>query len=438
MKQYLKSLWLTETVRLIEKEKGRFQDDEANRQARVLQGQFADRIIKRALVISEQNGLQTAQNYWLHGARISLIILFIIAVFSGVGLGISALAQNPINLYWALLCLLGVHFVTLFFWIMCCLFLPSESGSLFIQLWRWLTDKFSRQTTISQLLPAFVSLFGNNIRWLIGLVVNLLWSIILFSALIILLALLSTKHYSFEWQTTLLTTDTVVDITHYLGKIPALLGFPLPNSEMIRSSEYPLSDSDIRSAWAIWLLGVFIVYGFVIRLMLFIFCWFKWMMARQNLTLNIHYPEYQLLRDELEFSHDKSIIDPDNVNHNSAINVTEITHNHLDVKKNWLVAIEMDEQWAVPAEVNFLGFLNNGEQQRSKLDYLQQYPAEKLLIAIDTDRAPDRGILNLITLLMGKSQQVRLWFVTQGRQYDNWIESAKKIHLEQGSISWLI
>lgn len=436
MNQYLKSLWLTETVRLIEKESGRFSDEDANRQASSIDGDLSDRIIQRAMVISDRNGLKEAQSDWLNSVKVSMIILCIISLFTGAGLAFSALAQNPVNLYWALLCLLGVHFVTLCLWGISCLFLPNESGSIFIHAWLWLAKKLSRKTTISQLLPAFITLFGKQIRWLIGLIVNLFWSVILFSALVVLVILLSTKHYSFEWQTTLLSADAIISITRLLGEIPSLLGFSLPNADMIRSSEQALSNGEIRSAWAVWLLGIFIVYGIAVRVMLLIFCWLKWVVACQRISLNTQYPEYQRLIHDLEPIPLKSITDKERDDRHFGTAFEPFSH--VIGHKKWLVAIDVENSWLAPAQIAFLGLLNNSEQRSNTLDFLQQNPAEKLLIAIDTNRSPDRGMINLINGLMKKSTQTKVWFINQGRQYNNWLESLQKLNIEQVDSTWLL
>lgn len=435
MNQHLKSLWLAETVRLIEKEQGRFDDNDANRLAKFEDNSLSDKIVRRAEIISEQNGLKQAQTNWLNSAKLSILILFILAILMGAGLGFSALANNPVNLYWALLCILGIHFVTLFLWLISCIFIPNESGSLFIQTWLWLAKKIYKKNTVSQIVPAFIQLFSKQIRWLIGLIVNLLWSVILFSCLIILVILLSTKSYSFEWQTTLLNADSVIAITHFLGLLPSALGFSIPDTEMIRVSSHAMSDADIRSAWAIWVLGIFIVYGLSVRVILLIFCWLKWTFGCQHITLNMHYPEYQLLLNELEQVGNKSVIDNEN-----KIFFEQKKGENLNIigSQNLLIAIEIEQNWLPPEDTMFLGFLNSNEQRKSILDSLQKTPANRLLIAIDTDRSPDRGIINLIQSLTTKAVEAKIWFINQGRQFDNWQDAISDLMLVCTDPSWLL
>ncbi|RKS87236.1 uncharacterized protein DUF2868 [Orbus hercynius] len=435
MNQYLKSLWLTETVRLIEHNNGRFRDDEANRQARALNAPLDERIIMRAEIISEQHELTRAQAHWLNSVKLSMIILLIVAVFTGSGLALGALAYNPVNLYWALLCLLGVHLVTLCLWILSSVFLPNESGSLFIHLWLWLAKKLSQKTTTTQILPAFITLFSRQIRWLVGLIVNVLWTVILCAALIVLVGLLSTKNYSFEWQTTLLSAESVITLTRLLGELPAALGFSLPDTEMIRASEQAITNGEIRSAWAVWLLGIFIVYGVAVRAILCIFCWVKWRISCNSISLNLQYPEYQMLSHDLEPTSIKSVID---AQADWQVSRSKAAALFRSGGKNMLVAIDIETHWQSPENIDFIGFVNNHKQRETVLDLLQQQPAEKLLIAIDSDRTPDRGMIHLIQTLASKSSQTKVWFINQGRQWNNWQENLASLNIEQANSRWLL
>lgn len=438
MNQHLKSLWLTETVRLIEKENGRFQDDEVNRLVRSNKASLSERIVHRADMISEQYGLKQIQSSWLASAKLSIAILCILALFIGSGLAFSALAHNPVNLYWALLCLLGIHFVTLLLWLISCVFISNESGSLLIHIWLWLTTKLSQKKTVSQLLPAFIALFSKQIRWLIGGIVNLFWSVMLFSAFIILIILLSTQNYSFVWQTTLLTPDSVIKITHFLGWLPSVLGFTLPDTEMVRISQNAVNEAEIRSAWAIWLLGIFVVYGLAVRIILLVFCWLKWLSGSQNITLNLQNQQYQSLANELQPIAVKSIIDVESPTIDRTHFVNNQKSQHVVGCKHLLIAIDVEQNWSSPENIEFLGFLNNNQQRKAILDFLQLQPAEKLLIAVDTDRSPDRGMLNLIKSLIQKSTHSKLWFINQGRQFTNWQECLADLDLEQATPTWLL
>jgi hypothetical protein len=430
MREELKSLWITQTIHLIENESGRFADQDINRQVRAMQTSLTNRIVMRAVMLSKENGLLSAQKTLLRAAKLSLIILLFLSTIFGATLAFGALSQDPINLYWAIFSLLGVHLVTLCIWLLSFFFFSNLGGSLLVYCWLWLTKKFSQKKTVQQLIPAFFELFGVRIRWLIGFVLNLFWTLILSSALLVLVVLFSTQHYRFEWKTTLLSSDAIINLTHYLGWLPSLIGFTIPNNDIIRLSEQALNASDARSAWAIWLLGIFCVYGLIIRLLCMVICGLNWIISCRQIKLNTQTACYQLLANDLQ----PLLVNVEDADSKGKDKVSRLTNHFIeDGQGAFLVAIDIQEDWSPPGSVTFLGFLNTREQRRNILDYLQLSPAKKLLIAIDTDRTPDRGMLNLINQLMNKSQQNRIWFINQGKQLNNW----QVLSLQSATPTWL-
>ena len=429
MRQQLKSLWLTETIHLIESESGRFADQDINRQVKAIPTSLVNRIVTRATMLSKPNGLYLAQKIILRSIKISFFLILLVSIFLGSSLTFSALSQNPINLYWALFSLLGVHLFTLILWIGSFFFFSRFGGSLLIHCWLWIAQKLYQKKTVQQLIPAFITLFGSRIRWLIGFVLNLFWTVILSSALLVLVVLLSTQHYSFEWKTTLLNSDTIIHLTHYLGYLPALFGFSIPSDNVIKLSEHALNAGDIRSSWAIWLLGVFICYGLAVRFLLMIFCGVIWIVSSRKIKLNLNDPYYQILSQQLQPLL-TNVVDEDKLGqHKWQLPISQIEEGH-DV---YLVAVDVEENWNFPNTIPFYGFLNTRQERGAILDYLQLKPAYKMLIAIDTDRAPDRGILNFIQQLMNKSQQSRIWFINQGKQLHNW----QSLSLPLADPNWL-
>ena len=429
MREQLKSLWLTETIHLIESQSGRFADQDINRLVKAMPTSLVNRIVTRATLLSKQNGLYLAQKVMLRSIKLSFLLLLFVSLFIGSSLTFGALSQNPINLYWALFSLLGVHFITLIIWLCSLLFFSRFGGSLLIHGWLWIAEKLYQKKTVQQLVPAFVSLFGYRIRWLLGFVLNLFWTVILTSALIVLLVLFSTQHYSFEWKTTLLSADSIIKLTHYLGYLPSWFGFSIPKDDVIKLSEHALSSGDIRSSWAIWLLGVFIFYGLTVRLLLMIFCGVTWMVTSRKIKLNLDDPDYQILAQQLQ-PLVTNVEDEDKLGENRwQLPISQIEEGH----GIYLVAVDIVESWKPTTTVPFYGFLNTREQRVAILDYLQLKPAKKLLIAIDTDRAPDRGLLNFIQQLINKSQQTRIWFINHGKQFHNW----QSLSLPLAEPNWL-
>ena len=154
------------------------------------------------------------------------------------------------------------------------------------------------------------------------------------------------------------------------------------------------------------------------------------MVSCRRIKFNTQHPDYQLLANDLQpiLFHVEDEDKKDKIKFEQLI--SHLTQEGIGT---FLVAIDVQEKWNPPNSVTFLGFLNTREQRRKILDYLQLTPAKKLLIAIDTDRAPDRGMLNLINQLTSKSQQSRIWFINQGKQFNNW----QALSLQSALPTWL-
>ena len=97
MREELKSLWIAQTIHLIEKESGRFADQDINRQVRVTQTSLINRIVMRAVMLSKQNGLYAAQKNLLRAINLSFLIFIFLSIICGASLAFSTLSQNPIN-----------------------------------------------------------------------------------------------------------------------------------------------------------------------------------------------------------------------------------------------------------------------------------------------------------------------------------------------------
>ena len=289
----LQRLWLTETVRLREEHAGPLDDLEANRRARTSAGDLSTRLQNRALWLAERDGLLSAMQHWLQGARLALLVLAVLAVLSGAGLAFAALGdgQTPVNVFWALGSLLGLNLILLLSWVMGLLFAGNHGASLG-RLWLWLSEKLARDAKAAQLAPALLLLLQRRKlnRWALGTLVNGLWLLAMLSALVMMLLLMATRRYGFIWETTILGADVFVAATRALGALPHWLGFGVPTVEMIRiSNDTSLYNNElVRQAWAVWLVGVVLIYGVIPRLLLAALCLWRWKSGRNALQLDLN------------------------------------------------------------------------------------------------------------------------------------------------------
>ena len=448
----LQRLWLCEALRLREEHAGPLEDSEANRHAQQTASDLSARIEARALWLANRDGLLHAQQHWLQGARLALSLLVLLALLSGAGLALGALGdgQRPVNVFWALGSLLGLHLLLLLGWLLGLLLGGKQAGALG-RLWLWLSEKLARDARAAQLAPALLLLLqrqGLN-RWLLGLLVHGLWLVALLSALLLTLVLLATRRYGFVWETTLLGSDTFVSLTHALGAIPALMGFAVPSAEIIRASgDAALPIEAARHAWAGWLLGVLLVFGILPRLLLTLFCLWRWQAGQKHLQLDLSLPGYSLLRERLQPSSERlGVCDTAP----AQLHQPEAGQTVRDSQGALLVAIELDPQrnWppTLPKDVADAGVIDSREQRKQLLDQLSRFPPARLLIACDPRRSPDRGSLALLGELARTASATRIWLLPPppGEALDSarlgdWHRALEQLQLsysDSAPFSWL-
>nr|WP_301308937.1 DUF2868 domain-containing protein [Pseudomonas migulae] len=412
----MNNLWLTEAIRLREEHAGPLDDLEANRLARTAGGDLPTRIARRAVWLADRDGLAEALRHWLQGARLALIVMAGLAVVSGAGLAFAAMGdgQTPVNVFWALGSLLGLNLILLLSWALGLVF-AGEHGATLGRLWLWLSEKFARDAKAAQLAPALLLLLQRQKlnRWALGVLVNGLWLLAMLSALVVLLMLMATRRYGFVWETTLLSADTFVAMTQTLGALPALAGFNVPTVEMIRASgDAALNIESARQAWATWLVGVLVVYGIVPRLLLALFCLWRWKTGRANLHLDLNLPGYAQLRERLMPTSERL-----GISDAAPAQLHRVESGASDLQSDGalLVAIELDGQrpWPppLPKDVSDAGILDSRESRHKLLEQLSRFPPARLAIACDPRRSPDRGSLALIAELARSASATRVWLL---------------------------
>src|SRR5690606_4876431 len=139
---------------------------------------------------------------------------------------------RPVNLLLALAAMLGLHALTLMLWLAGMGLQSNGSGGAWLgQLWLDATRKLARGPDAALAPRALAGLVGRSggLRWSLGAISRLLWLAALASLLVVLLAMLSARRYTFNWETTLLSPDAFVTLTQALGWLPSKLGFAMPS-----------------------------------------------------------------------------------------------------------------------------------------------------------------------------------------------------------------
>lgn len=403
-------------MRLREEHAGPLDDAEANRQARAQGGALPELIEYRALWLARRDGLIEALRHWRQGARLAGYALLLLALVTGAGLALAALGDGvrPVNVFWALGSLLGLNLLTLLGWLLGFLFAGDAGGALG-RLWLWLSEKLARDARAVQLAPALLTVLEQRRlgRWLLGLGAHGLWLVAMSSALVTLLALLATRRYGFVWETTILGEDAFIGLTQALGVLPSLLGFSVPDIEQIRASGDLVNGVEsARQSWAGWLVGVVLIYGLLPRLLLALVCLGRWRRGRAQLRLDLQLPAYRLLRERLQPPTERLGINdaaPPQLHAPSAGAQLDGSEGAV------LVGIELDQShpWPpkLPKTVADAGVLDDREQRRRLLEQLTRFPPQRLAIACDPRRSPDRGTLALIGELSRCAAESRIWLL---------------------------
>ena len=441
----LQTLWLCEAVRLREEQTGLLEDNEACRKARSTQGALAQRLTVRGLFLAKRDGLVSAMQHWLQGAKLALWLLILSALISGVILAKTALSGAPlaVNIFWALAGLLGLNLLSLIAWFFSLIF-SAQTSSPLSQAWLWLSNKLARDAKAAQLAPALLVLLQRHhlLRWGLGRLLHGWWLMTLTTALISLVALLATRRYGFVWESTIVASDSFVMLVNSLGTPATWFGFALPDADLIRNSGIQaLENEHARHIWASWLLGMLLIYGIAPRLACALFCEWRWRRGVQRLQLNADDPVWQSLHERVQPNSERlGIMDAAPSELPRSVAGSQLTGNTAV-----LLAIELDESinWPpeLPAAVLNAGIIDTREQRRMILEQLSASPPVRLLIACNPQRSADRGTLHLIAELSRTATQTRVWLLptsNNDERLNNWQEQLDGLNIPHSlSAPWV-
>ena len=443
----LQTLWLCEAIRLREEHTGLLEDSEACRQARTSAGSLAQRLQIRGLFLAKRDGLVSAMQHWLQGAKLALWLLIISAIIAGVVLAKTALSGAPqaINIFWALTGLVGLNSLSLLVWCLSLLF-SQQSNSPLSHAWLWLSNKLARDAKAVQLAPALLVLLQRHhlLRWGLGRLLHGWWLITLTTALLSLVALLATRRYGFVWESTIVASDSFVLLVNSLGAPAAWLGFAVPDSELIQGSAMQALDNEqARHIWASWLLGMLVIYGIVPRLICSLLCEWRWRLGVSRLQLNAADPVWQNLHERVQPSSERlGVIDAA-----PSVLPASAAGSQQAGEAAVMVAIELDDSisWPpeLPAKILDAGIIDTREQRRQILEQLSANPPARLLIVCNPQRSADRGTLHLIAELSRSATQTRVWLLptdSTDERVLNWREQLDTLNISHSRVApwaWL-
>ncbi|MCC3307740.1 DUF2868 domain-containing protein [Psychrobacter sanguinis] len=419
---------LTELVRKLETNNHVFATDPLLITERLQDEQATplQKIHRRAERIDSNRALAGTLNK-IDGRIKGIILIMSIAWCVSGFLGLFALLQsNVVNFFYVLVCLLGFHTLMLAGWL---IFTIINRGSQSPSI---ITSFISPKTLIrgkDDVTQAAVELYDEQLqhtgmRWYLSRFSHQLWLATLTGMLFAIIFLLIVRQYSFSWESTLLSDQALMTLTHWLGWLPSLVGFNVPDAEAVVQSRLvtdvmPLS---IARQWASLLVGSLLMYGIVPRAIAWAFC--AVMFKRKKMKLDLNLPYYQKI---ISFWQRK-VVDKDDF----VEKVQPVAPKAKVTQGDKLVALleykHHDPTWYHAAGEPFIstvpedfGILDDREDMDRMLQYLDNHNVQ-VLVGIHAKALPDRGTMRKLDKLATHAKQgviVQLLQDTDALEEDN-------------------
>jgi len=402
---------LTELVRKLETKNHVFATDPLLITERLQDEQATSlqKIHSRAERIDSNGALASTLNKIDGRIKGIILIMSILWCVSGF-LGLFALLQsNVVNFFYVLVCLLGFHTLMLVGWLIFTLInRGSQSPSI-------ITSFISPKTLIrgkDDATQAAVELYDEQLqhtgmRWYLSRFSHQLWLATLTGMLFAIIFLLIVRQYSFSWESTLLSDQALMTLTHWLGWLPSLVGFNVPDADAVVQSRLvtevmPLS---IARQWASLLVGSLLMYGIVPRAIAWAFC--AVMFNRKKMKIDLSLPYYQKI---ISFWQRKVVDEDDFVE-----KVQPVAPKAKVTQGDKLVALleykHHNPTWYHAAGEAFInsvpedfGILDDREDMDRMLQYLDNHNVQ-VLLGIHAKALPDRGTMRKLDKLATHAKQ---------------------------------
>lgn len=344
--------------------------------------------------------LSDTQHSILSVIRLIYLLYFIVAVI-GVA---SLLGTQAINFFYLMVALLGWHTLSLVWWLISLAFLhrPSMLSGVveYITLKNKLLEKLSaRDKNIQKVCFSVLNDTMKPIkRWQIASILHGAWLFGLMGSILGMLGLFLFKSYSFHWESTLLTEHHFDRLITIIGYIPSQLGIVLPNA----SSQTP-------AQFAILAMTSFIIYAILPRLAVYLYSRIK---ARQQFHIDTKAPYYANLMNFYR----QTIINADDYQSPKPATITPI------LLSDRLVIATLEKPYHHPIPINTIkdfGVIDTHEQIKTLLADALSLSAQIYLI-INTDTAPDRGIVRKVERLTSHQFGIIAMLVGEQIHDDAW------------------
>lgn len=450
----LRLLWLSEAIRNKEGG-GSIEDVEAighlARDTGLRDAGDEELIFQRAKLLARTNRVAKALpeniDFVLSCARYALIGLAALAFLLGSTAAAAVFSRGyTINISSAIIALLAPHLASLTLMALV-LLIGARSGNLSLaNAWLWLSERIGRRRDAIFLVESLRALVsrGSSLPWLMMGVSHLLWLLFALGSIVSVSLFLMIHEYAFEWTTTILPGRFFVRAVEILGWLPGLLGFVGPSSTDVAT----LTNVDaVRKAWAAWLIGSLLAYGFIPRLLLLAVSYWTAKSGLRKLSLDGSNAYYLALvqRIRAAFKPPRAIVDPDPGNVGATGRDPAVHSGRTSAAAtSAVVPFELRDPASLAGIVtsDHLTVFENVLDHRSQaaiLARLGDLNVQRLAFVCDARNAADRGAFQFLRVLKSVCPECRVVLLEQDStrpdKLANWLAGFGEVGFDGGDVA---
>lgn len=401
----LATAWLAEALQLIEQD-GPLDDSQVLLRAQRSHAAPKEQLGERTWLLGERLGLVAQLARWREAGWLLLVLAAAAVLALTNGLLFTVLTDGrSINAASALVAALGLHVVTLLFWLGSVLLARwgSNSGGFSLSLGRlltWLALRlpFWRGPQAAPLMRGGMRLLARErlAPWTFGLVSHGVWSLGFVFLLGGLLFAFAFREYRLTWETTILGPDWFAAFVRATGALPAWLGVPIPT--LADSAQTAGAWPAREAAW--WLLSCVALYGLLPRALCALWCWWVVRRAVRHIALPLADPYCQQLLARLQALEPAQVTDAEAPG--AALFLPPAHSGGAYGTGRAVIGFELPANIPWPAQaltegaafvLRIAGSMAEQAEVHARLSHLRP---KTLVVVCDAEASPDRGVARFL------------------------------------------
>jgi hypothetical protein len=246
--------------------------------------------------------------------------------------------------------------------------------------------------------------------WAFGLANHAIWATSFAALMVVLYVQFAARSYQLTWETTILSQQALTDFIRATGRPAALLG--LPQSEL-----RPLAPGDVllNRQLAFWLIYCVLLYGLVPRLLLALWCRWKWARAREEFSIDFADPYFRRHFQRLDQLTEPEIVDGDHLPARASP-LPAAAQPTASVGPPVWIAFELppEIQWTGDDGITVMTVTGDSEGRQRVVDRLARTRAARAVIVCNGASSPDRGTARFLRDIAAQSGATALLLVAPG------------------------